>query len=67
MYPDVKEHKLNDKERKMDFKTDETMKPMFGEEEKRMRWILRHLKGHLTSPKVASRSQNSESFYISTF
>ena len=46
----------HDKELKMDFKPDETTKPAFDEEEKR---ILRHLKGHLTSPKVASRSQNS--------
>ena len=49
MYPDVKEHKLQDKELKMDFKPNETMKPVFGEEEKRMCWILRHPKGHLVT------------------
>merc|ERR1712192_107818 len=44
------EKKLQDEEFKMYFKPDATMKPVFGEEEQRMCWMLKHLKGHLTNP-----------------
>ena len=51
LYAYVKEKKLQDEEFKMYFKPDATMKPVFGEEEQRMCWMLKHLKGHLTIPK----------------
>ena len=51
LYAYVKEKKLQDEEFKMYFKPDATMKPVFGEEEQRMCWMLKHLKGHLTNPK----------------
>merc|ERR1712043_126462 len=50
LYAYVKEKKLQDEEFKMYFKPDAAMKPVFGEEEQRMCWMLRHLKGHLTNP-----------------
>merc|ERR1712181_165151 len=50
LYAYVKEKKLQDEEFKMYFKPDSTMKPVFGEEEQRMCWMLKHLKGHLTNP-----------------
>merc|ERR1712203_571572 len=50
LYAYVKERKLQDEEFKMYFKPDATMKPVFGEEEQRMCWMLKHLKGHLTNP-----------------
>merc|ERR1712212_136856 len=49
LYAYVKEKKLQDEEFKMYFKPDATMKPVFGEEEQRMCWMLKHLKG-LTNP-----------------
>merc|ERR1712080_95595 len=50
LYAYVKEKKLQDEEFKMYFKPDAAMKPVFGEDEQRMCWMLRHLKGHLTNP-----------------
>ena len=50
LYAYVKEKKLQDDEFKMYFKPDATMKPVFGDEEQRMCWMLKHLKGHLTNP-----------------
>ena len=50
LYAYVKEKKLQDEEFKMYFKPDATMTPVFGEEEQRMCWMLKHLKGHLTNP-----------------
>merc|ERR1712037_803064 len=50
LYAYVKEKKLQDEEFKMSFKPDATMSPVFGEDEQRMCWMLKHLKGHLTNP-----------------